>query len=197
LGLDISLKALHVGKRKGIDVILADAEYLPLRNDSFDLVLCMEVIEHLLHPEKEINELCRIGRKWIVISTQNREGNRTINPFMRIYGRLIEFLVSRDWQKLSDKSFQEFLQSTSGHISTLSHKELVKLVLENGLLIDKLVFYLRFPHAGIILANKKIPASIKQTIINIDHRFSKIRPKLWVLLGFIGFGMVARLRKTS
>jgi hypothetical protein len=46
---------------------------LPFRNESFDLVTCLEVLEHLPHEEfkKGISELQRICRKYIIITVPN------------------------------------------------------------------------------------------------------------------------------
>jgi SAM-dependent methyltransferase len=52
----------------GVDVALASVENLPFADDSFDLVLCLEVIEHLEHPERAVRELARVGSRDIVVS---------------------------------------------------------------------------------------------------------------------------------
>ncbi len=48
---------------------------LPYENDSFDLVTCMEVLEHLTHYEyiKAISELKRVSKKYILITVPNKD----------------------------------------------------------------------------------------------------------------------------
>ncbi len=45
-----------------------DITNLSYANDSYDTVICMEVLEHLLNPLKAIDELKRIAKKRIIIS---------------------------------------------------------------------------------------------------------------------------------
>jgi SAM-dependent methyltransferase len=47
----------------------ADATKLPFADQSYDLVVCSEVIEHLSRPAAAIAELARIARKYVVITT--------------------------------------------------------------------------------------------------------------------------------
>jgi len=46
----------------------SDAGHLPLRDRCVDLVLAIEVLEHLADPEAALAELARVGRGWVVLS---------------------------------------------------------------------------------------------------------------------------------
>ncbi len=76
-GIDISRKAISYAKRKykKINFSVARAEKLPFRNNSFDLVTCFEVLEHVDEPAKIINEISRVLRKKgnmiIIVPTEN------------------------------------------------------------------------------------------------------------------------------
>jgi len=48
-----------------------DICHLPYRDDSFDLVICLEVLEHLERPIDALRELARVSRAHIVISVPN------------------------------------------------------------------------------------------------------------------------------
>jgi uncharacterized protein (TIRG00374 family) len=76
IGMDLNRNALLFAKRKGIagsEFIIADAQYLPFREQSVNKIICAEIIEHLHEPEKMIRESQRVlstgGR--IAISTPN------------------------------------------------------------------------------------------------------------------------------
>jgi len=56
---DISRKALENAKRNADDVVVCDAEALPIRDGSIDLVLCIEVIEHVISPQTLLKEIKR------------------------------------------------------------------------------------------------------------------------------------------
>ena len=76
VGIDLSLKLLRKAqKRCGTltELCAAKAEALPFKAKSFDKVVCTEVIEHLLFPEKCLLEIGRIAKDdaAIVITTTN------------------------------------------------------------------------------------------------------------------------------
>ena len=68
VGLDISKLGISTAKKWAVcenlqdrvALIVANAEKLPFKNESFDIVICSEVLEHLDSPHKGINELNRV-----------------------------------------------------------------------------------------------------------------------------------------
>lgn len=48
-----------------------DIYKLPYKNNSFDLVICTEVLEHLENPKKAYRELLRVSRKYVLVSVPN------------------------------------------------------------------------------------------------------------------------------
>ena len=62
-GVDISLNAVTMALQAGLDARrIDDATCLPLDDDSFDVVVCLEVLEHLFHPELAVAEMARVLR---------------------------------------------------------------------------------------------------------------------------------------
>ncbi|MBU2536717.1 MAG: class I SAM-dependent methyltransferase [Chloroflexota bacterium] len=55
IGLDISKAATPD--------ILGDSHYLPFKEESFDVILCTEVLEHLKQPQKAIDEMRRVVKR--------------------------------------------------------------------------------------------------------------------------------------
>ena len=70
VGLDVAKNYLLKAKNKVFEAlwVLGDAHELPFRNDSFDLVLCTEVLEHLSNPKKAFVEAARVARKYVLTS---------------------------------------------------------------------------------------------------------------------------------
>lgn len=70
-GVDLSEQAVrHAASRiPWAEVSVADVAELPFEDDSFDLVLCLEVLEHLREPEVALDELSRVSRGDVVVST--------------------------------------------------------------------------------------------------------------------------------
>jgi ubiquinone/menaquinone biosynthesis C-methylase UbiE len=63
VGLDLNLWAIakagsHV--KKGVQFVVGDAENLPLASDTFDVVVCTDVLEHLLEPQKAVSDIFRV-----------------------------------------------------------------------------------------------------------------------------------------
>jgi ubiquinone/menaquinone biosynthesis C-methylase UbiE len=75
VGADIALinlkrlKQWATERKLDIPMVLCDAQYLPFQNDTFDVVLCSEVIEHMLELDLALSELNRASKKTIIIST--------------------------------------------------------------------------------------------------------------------------------
>ena len=72
VGVDVSAYALRIADERA-PRIRAIAEQLPVRDNSFSLVLAFNVIEHLYHPEEFLNEVIRILRNqgYVVIDSPN------------------------------------------------------------------------------------------------------------------------------
>lgn len=75
VGLDAYLPALYVAKNRGVyqDVICADVTRLPFKSGAFDIVLCIEVIEHLRKEDgfALVRELERLASNQVVLTTPN------------------------------------------------------------------------------------------------------------------------------
>lgn len=95
---------------------------LPFKNDTFDLVIVNEVLEHLEYPEKGINEIKRVSRKYCIITVPNEPFFRLSNVFRLKYlssfgntpGHLKNWTIN-DFKKLMNSNFRKI----SIKISTL------------------------------------------------------------------------------
>ena len=78
-----------IGFGKGKDIIRLDLEKgrLPFPAKRFDCVLCLDVLEHLENIHEVFDELCRVSKRWVVVSLPN-----PWNDFMR-------FLRKRAYKK--------------------------------------------------------------------------------------------------
>lgn len=77
VAVDISQDALTYGKRtydKSIRFVAADAGRLPMRDESFDTVVCIEAIEHVPSADGVLREIARVLRPGglLIISTPNK-----------------------------------------------------------------------------------------------------------------------------
>lgn len=54
-GIDVSLRMLEIAKNKGINVCCAYAESMPYKSEIFDIVVCTDLLEHVL----DLNQACK------------------------------------------------------------------------------------------------------------------------------------------
>lgn len=85
VGIDIA-KAAYENRR--FEFIVADAHNLPLNSEEFDWVICTELVEHVLRPEKVIEECFRILKKKGKVAFSVPNGSGVFGPLqyhLRIY----------------------------------------------------------------------------------------------------------------
>lgn len=89
-GVGVDVKSIDDTVQSNIDGIVADVRKLPIRNNSFDLIVSTEVIEHLYRGEEFLEEGHRVLKEGgrLVVSTPNYLRwsaflNRLVNRFRR------------------------------------------------------------------------------------------------------------------
>lgn len=88
--------------------IVGDAYALPFANHSMDLVICLEVLEHLQTPAKALAEIARVSRHYGVFSVPHEP-----------WWRLANLLRGKYWRARGN---------TPGHINHWSAKEFLALL---------------------------------------------------------------------
>ena len=69
------IKYTSLDKNPPADVILdLEKNKLPFKNNSFNCVLCLDVLEHLDNPHEVFDELCRVTRSYVIIALPNPWG---------------------------------------------------------------------------------------------------------------------------
>jgi ubiquinone/menaquinone biosynthesis C-methylase UbiE len=105
---DVSLAKLLPNRNPAIHFKEGSAYALPYDDQSFDLVVCCEVLEHLEFPERALNELCRVSSRYVLVSTPRE-------PLWRLLNLLRFAYVCR-------------LGNTPGHIQHYSRRSLTTLL---------------------------------------------------------------------
>jgi ubiquinone/menaquinone biosynthesis C-methylase UbiE len=86
----------------------ASAYALPFKDNSIDLVLCCEVMEHLDNPERALEEIRRVAKKTIIISVPNEPLWCILNMIRGAY-----------WRDFGN---------TPGHLNNWRSKQIIRLV---------------------------------------------------------------------
>lgn len=114
-GIEISEKAAKIAKSKGIKCEICNAEdKLPYESEYFDTIICSEVLEHLIFPERVLKEIYRVAKRnaTIILSVPNTGYIKYrlkllagLSPFEQ--GRYSSTEHLHFWTK---ESFQKFLK---------------------------------------------------------------------------------------
>ena len=137
-GIEYTKEAIALGKKMfpRIKIKQGTAYELPYQDESFDLVISTEVLEHLTDPQKALKEMSRVGKKYLLLTVPN-EPWFTIQRVLRGKNLLHLGAHPEHIQHWTPGAFKKFLTG-------------------NGLKIDKV----RLPFAWtMILAEKKSPKS--------------------------------------
>jgi methionine biosynthesis protein MetW len=63
VGVDISARAVEAARLLGLDAhVIEDASVLPFEDEAYDVVVCIEVFEHLFEPQRAAREILRVLR---------------------------------------------------------------------------------------------------------------------------------------
>ena len=103
-------------KRRGVIFVHGDAGRLPYADASFDLVVAVEVLEHLRDPDRGLEELARVTRRHLLLSVPRE-------PLFRM-GNL---LTGRHVQDLGN---------TPGHLNHWSTAGFLRFVSARAALVD-------------------------------------------------------------
>jgi ubiquinone/menaquinone biosynthesis C-methylase UbiE len=108
---DLSLDRVREDIDPFIKMREASIYELPYQDKSFDLVICCEVLEHLENPDKGLNELARVARNHVILSTPREPIWRLLN--------------------MARGKYLRNLGNTPGHIQHFSKSELIHLANTN------------------------------------------------------------------
>ncbi|KKR76237.1 MAG: hypothetical protein UU21_C0014G0008 [Candidatus Levybacteria bacterium GW2011_GWA2_40_8] len=80
-GIEYSDNVIEIGKKihPDLKITKGDIYKLPYRANSFDLVVCTEVLEYLENPRKALRELVRVSKKYVLLSAPNEPFFKLVN----------------------------------------------------------------------------------------------------------------------
>lgn len=112
LGLEFTKEAIAIAKdtNPSVKYVQGDICEMPFEDNTFDLVICTEVLEHLPNPEKALSELKRVSNGNLLITVPHEPwfcmGNLLVLKNVTRLGNPIDHL--NHWTK---KSFSRFLKN--------------------------------------------------------------------------------------
>lgn len=109
-GIEYQKRAIALGKKEypNLKITQGSIYELPYKDNSFDVVLCTEVLEHMDNPTKALHELVRVSKKYLLLSVPNE-------PFFM----LAQLFRGKNWSRFGNDiehinhwsflSFQKFV----------------------------------------------------------------------------------------
>lgn len=69
-GLEYAEEAISIAEvmNPSVQYVQGDITQMPLKNNSYDIILCTEVLEHLVNPEKALDEMLRVAKRFLYIT---------------------------------------------------------------------------------------------------------------------------------
>ncbi|MEM3433165.1 MAG: class I SAM-dependent methyltransferase [Candidatus Methanomethyliaceae archaeon] len=134
IGLDYAASALQVGGRHGLRGVLVDLNLcprLPFRDQSFDVVICKDILEHLLEPLAVLQEVWRVLKDdgYAIISVPNH----FYFP-LRLRILLGKGLI---WKSIGSDHSREYDEWNYMHIRFFTYKGFRRFLREAGLRAEK------------------------------------------------------------
>jgi ubiquinone/menaquinone biosynthesis C-methylase UbiE len=113
IGLDLGMDVIQEAQKEILfaDFLQGGAECLPFASSSFDCILALEVLEHLLRPADAVTEFARVSARYCLVSVP-------FEPYWRILN-------------LARLYYLRTLGNTPGHVQHFGHRSLKKLLSTN------------------------------------------------------------------
>lgn len=127
--LDLDMESVKVASNliPFVHCGVANAHNLPFPGDAFDLVICCEVLEHVKDPQRVLEEIKRVTKRYCVLTVPNEPIWRLLN--------------------MARGSYLSGFGNTPGHINHWSHRTFTKLAAGYFEIIEELD---SFPWTGVL-----------------------------------------------
>lgn len=79
-GVDVSTPRVEIARQRypGFTFVEGDLQQLPFADSQFDVVTCIEVLEHMPDPAAVLRELVRVARRHVVVTVPDRQPLRMV-----------------------------------------------------------------------------------------------------------------------
>ena len=125
-GMDPDARSLTEHRAAGMSVVSGRGENIPFAADSFDLVVCIWVLEHLRSPEtvlREVRRVLRPGGHFVFLTPNLRNPLLAFNRLGRALPQLQRRLVPRLYGRVEADTFPvQYRANTEGAIRSLAQR---------------------------------------------------------------------------
>jgi ubiquinone/menaquinone biosynthesis C-methylase UbiE len=147
IGCDLSRSKLS---RANVGVVESDAQILPFKDNSFDIVMLNRILELIPDDEKALAEASRVARKYLVITAPNKP-NSLIAKLKRNQQKKEEKIMTYKW----------------GLKARMYNLVELKTIIERYGYVHNLTTIAPFGHIMPLCFGQRIPASVHRILDNI------------------------------
>lgn len=91
VGLDISEDYLKIAQERGIRTLHAEAENLPSPDDTYDVVVGTDILEHVFDMNRVASEMVRVSRDLVIVRVPNMEPvSWSSEPYGFVHARILD-----------------------------------------------------------------------------------------------------------
>jgi len=160
-------KYFGIGLGKAVDInINLEKLKIPFKDSSFDCVLCLDVLEHLDNIYDVFDDICRVTKKYLIISLPNphsifwyylMHGDYEENQHMKFYGLPVERPDDRHKWFFSTQEAKNFIK----YRAHKNNMKIIQIDLEGGCtpktnIITRLILKFAFKKYLRLLYNKNL-----------------------------------------
>jgi 2-polyprenyl-3-methyl-5-hydroxy-6-metoxy-1,4-benzoquinol methylase len=113
IDIDVNVSPLRKAKNAGVQGLVMDGMKVGFRDKAFDMVLLIEVLEHVVDPGKVLAEARRVAKKRIFITVPNLEPLPHLSQFNVI---MHHFLEPTHFNFFTKKMLEALYHTTSGNL---------------------------------------------------------------------------------
>jgi SAM-dependent methyltransferase len=132
VGIDISEPLLRTNPV--LQKVKCDAQSLPFKDSSFDIVISSNLLHHLNDPKEAVSEMRRVSRRYVILSDANRN-----NPFLFLYALIKR--IERGCLNISEAYLSKILSDLNMRIIFCSN---TGFIVPNLLPVSLLKFFQKF-----------------------------------------------------
>lgn len=186
-GLDLSIEACKLQHEKGYYTVCGDVEMVPFKDETFDIVFLVDIIEHLHDHTKVLNEANRILKTagLLLCVTPNKYGFYELKGLMYFDRRLKEDIMYI--LKGIPRRYYPY------HLKFYSSKEIMKILADHKFVTQECkTIGFAFPFSGLFNL-----AFYKFTNLQVykSERFLRFLDRLERIFSFFNFIIILKCRK--
>ncbi|AUB56455.1 hypothetical protein BK008_10365 [Methanobacterium sp. MZ-A1] len=112
-GVDINPQYIEEARKKNVNALVSESDFLNFEDNSFDTALLFEVLEHVENPYNLLKEAKRVAKKNVLITVPNCSQLSQLGQFNLTYEHILEedhvnFFTKKDLEDMISGVFDNF-----------------------------------------------------------------------------------------